>query len=52
MEQPRNSIVIGKASDLLLSDYPWLVKGYDSNPTKYEMEYFENLEEKDFLLLY
>lgn len=42
MEQVRNSIVIGKASNLFLSDYPWFVKGYSSNPTEYDTEYLNN----------
>lgn len=44
MEQVRNSIVIGKASNLFLSDNPWFVKGYSNNPTEYEIDYLNNYD--------
>lgn len=42
MEQIRDSIVIGKASNVFLSDNPWFVKGYSNNPTEYEIDYLNN----------
>ncbi|MBC7766210.1 MAG: hypothetical protein H7Y41_06960, partial [Hyphomonadaceae bacterium] len=42
LEQPRDAIVIGKASNLFLSDCPWFVKGYSQNPLDYSSEYLNH----------
>lgn len=42
MEQVRDSVVIGKASNVFLSDNPWFVKGYSNNPTEYDIDFFNN----------
>lgn len=39
LEQPRDSIVIGKSSNAFLTDFPWFMKGYSDAPKDYSEEY-------------
>jgi hypothetical protein len=44
MEQVRDSIVIGKSSDIFLADCPWFVKGPSSNPSDYKEKYLDQFK--------
>jgi hypothetical protein len=43
-KQDRNALVVGKASNLFLSDYPWFAKGNIANPIYYNESYYDDYD--------